>query len=258
MMKRDTEVHMLLSLLILPAAMAQAPELPPEPPDGDVLLTAARDGLKSPPGCHVLEGTVTTSIGVGPIRDQEVHTLTGTLNQGDWSELSWTAVSDKKESFSFHVSPEEDGELTPFFPPMFGSVTTKGVDMLGAEMLLDGILSEFSPDTATVTSMYDFIGEHKVFAVSRLQTLVRERKDRDVSLYALLEMDTLQPRSWRVEMDKRVKVDSVTIRDVVLEMEADAAGVPTRERFEGIIRHGPFVVRVAQEIHYTRTGDCQS
>jgi len=248
---------MLLSLLpLLPAALAQAPEMPPEPPDGEILLNAARDGLKAPPGCHVLEGTITTAIGVGPMRDQEVHRLTGTLDSGVWRDMSWEEVSDKKEGFSFHMSSEEGGELTPFFPPMFGVTKTRGLDMLGGELLLEGILTEFSPDTSTVTSMYDFIGDHKVFAVSRLETLVRERRERDVSLYALLEMDTLQPRAWRVELDKGVKVDSVKIRDVVMTMEADAAGVPTAEHVEGVIRHGPFVVRVNQDIAYARLGDC--
>jgi len=256
LIEKTTEVPVIL--LLLPVAMAQTPEAIPEPPGGDVLLEAARQGLMHPPGCHMMQGTITTKIGVGPMRDEEVHAMTGTLNEGVWSDLAWETVEDKKSGMSFHVDSDEDDELemTPFFPPTFGKTNAAGKDLLGADMILDGVMSEYLPDTATVTSMYDYIGDTKVFAVARLQTMVRERKSRDVSLYALFDMDTLQPRSWRVSMDKGVKVDNVKIRDVVIGMEADSTGVPTSEHMEGVIRHGPFVIRVGQDIVYSRVGDC--
>lgn len=243
--------------LFLFTAAALAGEPPPEPPDGEVLLEAAWGGLRAPPGCHALRGEVTKTVRVGPFKDVEVHALSAELDQGTWGEVSVEVLSDSKEGMAleFH-DPDSELEL-PFFPSSFGGMFGGGSqDLLGAGALLTEVLQDFDPETSTVTSMYDFIGDHKVFAVSKLQTVVRERRQREVRSYATLEMHTLQPRTWQVSMDRGVKVDGARISGVELRMSADAEGVPTGESVAGTVRLGLLAVRVRQEIAYTRAGDC--
>jgi hypothetical protein len=242
---------------VLIALIAAALAEPPEPPDGEVMIAAAASGLRAPPGCHVLMGEVTQRVRLGPMVDEEQYTFTGRLDRGQWRDLDWVTTADRKPGMSLSFADSEEGTHYPFLPPAFGALSEGTArDTLGAHGLLDALLSSYTPESASITAMYDFLGDQKVFAVSRLQTLEREGRQRDVSLYAMLDTQTLQPRSWTVRMDRGVRVEGVRISGVELDAAADAAGVPVSERQSGTVGLKLARLKLEQHILYEHTGDC--
>ena len=240
-------------LLLVPLALAV-----PEPPDVDPLLAKARSGLQSPAGCWDVTATITKTVGTPFGKDVEVHEVTGRLDEGLWTGIAYTTVSDKKEGVSVQFSATEDGpegELWPFLPPAFGRLPHAVEDATGASMLIDELLEDYDPDDEVATVLYDDLDGETAFALQRSLTLTDDGKTRVLTLETLHDLETLVARSWSAALDKGIGLGGARAKKVRLQAKAGPAGEPRWEQTGAVFVLGAvFRLKLEQTIDYALQG----